>query len=323
MPSPTTTLAQLRPDLRTFYESAYESAQMDFVGPQIFPVMAVPKQTGKFGKIAIEDLLRHSQAGARSPGSGYWRDIQQFTEDSFATSEYGFEELIDDREAQMYSDYFDAEVLATQRATNKLLTRQEMRCAALFDSTAYTSASMVQALGNGAWDTAASTPITDVENAVQKVYLATGEKPNTLIINWVTYRKLKLVTQIISAIESAGAGFARRAADVTREMLSAVFDLNVVVAGGSKNTANPGAAAVIAQIWPKHAIIAKVATTNDMREPCVGRQFHWTDDGSEFSGQVETYRQEDVRSDVVRVRHDVQEKRLYLEMACMILNVTS
>lgn len=323
MPSPTSALAQQRPDLETFFEASFASAQMDYVGPRVFPVMTVPKQTGKFGKIAVEDLLRHSQTGARTPGSGYWRDIQQFTEDSYATEEYGFEELIDDREAEMYSDYFDAEVLATQRAVNKLLTRQEMRCAALFDSTAYTAASMTEALGAGAWDVATSTPITDVDKAVTKVYNATGERPNVLIINWVTYRALKFVTQVQNAIESSGAGSSRLLRDVTSAMLSAAFDLEVVVAGGSQNTAGPTAAATIAQIWPKHAIIAKVATTNDMREPCVGRQFHWTDDGSAFSGRVESYRQEENRSNVIRVRHDVDEKQLYLQMACMILNVTS
>lgn len=319
MPSPSSTLTTLRPELGTFYELAYADAERDFIGPRVLPVMTVPKQTGKFGKIPVEELLRHTGDGKRASGSGAWRDIMQFTDDSYATEEYTFEELIDDREAAMYSDYFDAETVATQRAVNKILTRQEMRVAALFDSTAYTNASMVQTKSNGTW--VAGNPVTDVEGAVQKVYDATGVWPNAIIMNRKVFRQTRLNAQVTAAIESAGAGSQRRASDVTVDQLSAVFDLPyVLVAGGSKNTAGPGVAASIAQIWPNHVIVARIAETNDMREPCVGRQFHWAEDGSAFSGRVETYRDEPVRADVVRVRQDVDEKQLYLQMACMILS---
>ncbi len=319
MPSPTTTLATLRPELRTFYELQYSQAEADFIGPRVFPTMTVPKASGDFGKIALEDLLKHGAGGERNPGGGYDRDVFQFTKDSYATKEYGFEERIDSNEAAMYADYLDSEMIATARATNKLLTRAEMRVAAMFDSTAYTNASMVQAKSNGTW--VAGNPITDVEGAVNLVYNATGVWPNSLIINRAVFRRLRLNAQVQAAIESAGAGSSRRAQDVTADMLSAVFDLEVLVAGGSKNTAGIGAAAAISQIWPNHAIVARIATSNDMQEPCVGRTFHWAEDGSQISGVVETYREEQTRSDIVRIRHQVQEKQLYLQMAAMILTV--
>ena len=49
---------------------------------------------------------------------------------------------------------------------------------------------------------------------------------------------------------------------------------------------------------------------------------HWQEDGSQVDGRVETYRDETIRSDVVRVRHDVDEKVLYTEAADLLSNVT-
>ena len=53
---------------------------------------------------------------------------------------------------------------------------------------------------------------------------------------------------------------------------------------------------------------AKAATSGDFREACLGRTFHWSEDGSSENGTVETYRDETVRSNIVRVRMDVDEQ---------------
>jgi hypothetical protein len=58
-------------------------------------------------------------------------------------------------------------------------------------------------------------------------------------------------------------------------------------------------------------MVCKVATGQDFREPCIGRTFHWAGDGSGIDGTIESYRDETVRGDVIRVRHDVDEIVLY------------
>ena len=66
-----------------------------------------------------------------------------------------------------------------------------------------------------------------------------------------------------------------------------------------------------------------MTTTNDMSEPCIGRTFHWAEDGSQPAGTVETYRDETKRSDIVRVRHDVDEIVMYTEMGHLLYNITT
>ena len=108
-------------------------------------------------------------------------------------------------------------------------------------------------------------------------------------------------------------------------MLSAIFDLeNIIVAGSSRNSAKEGQAASPTQIWSdEYAMVCKIATGADMREPCIGRTFHWSEDGSSVGGTVETYRDETVRGNVVRVRHDVDEKLLYAEAGHLLSNITT
>ena len=322
MPGPTAALTTLRPDLGgSFLEFDLAMQASGFIGAQALPVITSAKQTGPFGKIPVEQLLQ-SPDTSRAPGSGYSRGHFTFSTDTFATEEHGWEEPVDDREAQMYSDYFDAEQIATARAMGFVLRAAEERAASLlFNASTWTPTAVTNE-----WDDYANaTPVQDVEAAVQRVYAASGLWANTLIVSRKVFRNLRMTDEVRNRISSSGAGSPSRASDVTVDMLATVFDLpKILVGGGTKNTANPGAAATLDGIWDdEYAMVAKTADTSDIREPCVGRIIHWQEDGSEIDGRVETYRDETIRSDVVRVRHDVDEKVLYTEAAGLLSNITA
>ena len=322
MPSPASSLATQRPDLaESFMEFDLEMDAQGFIANQVFPVVEVAKQSGNFGKIPIEQLLQERDT-KRAPGSGYARGNFTFDDATYACNEHGAEEPVDDREAAMYADYFDAELIATQRAYSAVLRNAEKRVAdALFNTSTFTPTTITHE-----WDDAANAvPLTDVETAVQAIYDASGLWANALIINRKVFRNLRNCSQIIDRINSAGAGNPSKASDVTVQMLAQAFDLdNIIVAGGSRNTANEGQSASVGQIWSgEYAMVAKIATSGDFREPCVGRTFHWSEDGSSIGGTVETYRDESVRADITRVRHDVDEIVLYPEAAKLLDNITT
>lgn len=324
MPRPSTSLATQRPDLATFTEFDLEMQRRGYIGNRVFPVMDIAKQSGTFGRIPLEQLLASAGDTRRSPMAGYSRGDWKFEPDSYATSEYGWEEPIDDREAEMYSDFFDAEQISTMRAYEQVLRAQEIRVAnAVFNATTFSS--QTTSVTNEWDDTASATPITDVETAVKAVANRTGIWPDTLVINRLVFRNLRNCQQIIDRINSAGAGQITRATDINEAQLAAVFDLpKIIVAGNYNNTANEGQDASLAQIWSnEYAMVAKTASTNDMREPCLGRILHWGGDGSSSEGRVESYRNEEIRADVIRVRHEVTEKVLYTEMGQLLDNITT
>lgn len=323
MPSPSSSLATQRPDLATFFEFDLEAEKAGFVASQVFPVVDVASQSGNFGKIPLEQLLQERET-LRAPGSGYARGNFTFAPETYACFEHGAEEPIDDREAKMYADYFDAEVVSTARAYGAVLRNAEKRVAdAVFNASTFSS--YTTSVTNEWDDSQNATPAVDVEAAVQSIYDASGLWANALIVNRKVFRNLRNCDSIIDRINSAGAGNPSKASDVTTQMLAQVFDLDhIIVAGSSRNTAKEGQTATPSQIWSdEYAMVCKIATSQDMREPCLGRTFHWAEDGSSVGGTVESYRDESVRSDIIRVRHDVDEKMLYTAAGHLLSNITT
>lgn len=326
MPSPTSALSTLRPDLGgSLEEFSTAMDRLGFIGLRVLPVFETAKQAGVFGKIPIEQLLANRDT-ERAPGSGYSRGTFRFGTDTYACEEHGAEEVIDDREARMYAEYFDAEMVATERARDVVLRNHERRvAAAVFNATTFTS--QTTSITNE-WDsnhTTDATPIDDVETAVRAVWARCGLWPNALIINRTVFRNLRNLDQVIDRIASSGAGSPTKPTDITAAMLAAVFDLEyVLVAGSAYNSAIEGQDVSIASIWSnEYAMVARLAANNDIRQPCLGRTFHWGEDGSQIGGMVESYRDETVRGDVIRLRHDVDEKLLVTEAAQLLDNVTT
>lgn len=325
MPQSTSSLSVQRSDLAAaFTEFDLMMNAQGFIATQVLPVVSVARQAGKFAKVPIEQLLQNRDT-RRAPGSGYARGNFTFDTATYATEEHGAEEPIDDRERQMYAELIDSDMIAAQRAMSAVMVNAEKRAAALlYNTSTWTGAGLTTGLSNE-WDDAANaTPISDVEAAVRKVYDGSGLWPNALIVNKKQFRNLRICDEIQALIDSQNF-MDVRPGSITAQQLATIFDLDyVVVAGGSENTAKEGQAAVPGQIWSdEYAMVAKIATTNDFREPCVGRTFHWTGDGSELDGRVEEYRDEAVRSDIIRVRHDVDELVLYPQAAHLLSNVTT
>lgn len=322
MANPSSSLSTLRPDLAgSFTEYDLAMNQAGYIGHKVLPVMEVQSASGVFGRIPLEQLLQQRET-LRAPGGGYARGNWTFTTDSYACVEHGAEEPVDDNEAKMYAEYFQAEQVSAMRAYDAVLGNAEKRVAdAVFNAVTFSPTSVTNE-----WDDLTNaTPIDDVEARVQNIFDTTGMRADTLIISWKVFRNLRRCSQIIDRIESAGAGNATKASDVTEQMLAQVFDLqNILVAGSAYNSAAEGQTASLSQVWSdEYAAVCKLNSGNDIRQPGLGRTMHWAADGSSVGGTVESYREEQTRSDIIRVRHQVAEKILYPEALNLLDNITT
>lgn len=325
MASPSSSLATRRPDLASFFEFDLAMDAAGFIATTVFPVVDVQSAAGNFGIMPLEQLLQERDT-ARAAGGGYSRGKWKFEPATYTTTEHGAEDPVDDNDANNYSEYFDVEMVSTMRAYSAVLRNAEKRVAdAVFNTTTWAGSSLTTAVTNEWDDVTNAVPLTDVEAAVQKVYDNSGLWANALIINRKVFRNLRNCDQVIDRINSAGGGNPSKPSDVTVDMLKAVFDLeHIVVAGASRNSANLGQTATPTQIWSgEYAMICKISSSLDMSDPCIGRTFHWSQDGSSIGGTVETYRDETVRGDVVRVRHQVGEKVLYAAAGHLLSNITT
>lgn len=325
MPAPSTVPATLRPDLAAFFEFDLEMERNGYVATKVLPVIETGLQSDNPGKVPLESLLFDADT-SRASGSDYNRGNWTFDKFQYATSENGWEEPIDERDEQRYREILQVDLVAFARATSVIMRNQEKRVAdLLFNTTTWNGASLTTGVSNE-WDDADNaTPIDDVEGAVKKVYEGSGLWANALVINRQVFRNLRNCKQIIDRINSAGAGNASKPSDITAAMLAQCFDLDhVIVAGASKNSANEGQSGTPAQIWSgEYASVARIATTGDMREPCVGRTFHWSGDGSSIGGTVEEYYWERSRSRIIRVRHETDEVIMYPQAAHLLSNITT
>lgn len=326
MGRPSSSLATLRPDLAGgFVQFDLEASRRGFIWQRILPVLEVDLAADTFGKIKLESLLRNVET-RRASRSGYQRGEWEFETDSYATIEHGWEEPIDDNEARRYRHYFDFEQIAAARAYDAVLRHAERRVAELlFNTTTYTGATLTTAVDDEWDDLTNADPVADIDAAKEKVWELTGQKANVLVINDKVFRSLRKCENVIDKIHSEGAGSSIAQGNVTAATLATVFDIDYILIGdGPQNTANPGQSRSLSRIWSDdYAWVGKVAVSNDLQEACIGRTFHWSEDGSQIMGAVETYRDETIRSDIVRVRNQTDEKILYKECGHLLSNITT
>lgn len=322
MPNPSAALTTLRPDLgASLMELDLAMARQGFIGYQLMRPLVVSVQSGTFGRVPLEELLRDRPLN-RAPGSRYNRDEWRFTEDSFATQERGLEGVLDDREVAMHQNFFSAEAITTERTRDQVLRAAEKRVADLLTATA----TFVDAAAGTAWTTVATAdPLLNVDTRVQAIRAATGLTPNAIVIPYKAWRALRRTTQFKDFVASSGAGESNLIGRITRQQIAEFFDIeNVFIGDGQRNTAKQGQTAVLGEIWDATIVaVGRIATTDDIREPCVGRTFDWRADGGMVEGTVESYRDETVRGEAIRVRHDVQEKLLVPECWELITGVTA
>lgn len=325
MPFPSNSLATLRPDLAaSFEEFAAEMDANGFVGYQVLPLVEVANKAGSYGVIPVKELLRNHST-SRAPGAMYSRTDWQFETKVYNCQEHGLEGVVDDITANMYRNYFDAEAVTARRLRYSVMAEAESRIAsAVFNATTWSGGALTTAVSTE-WSTVATAaPVSDVAAAKEAVFTSCGMYPNALIISRRVFHNLRRCAQVIDLCKSQGFMDVRQGS-IGAQQLAQVFDLDrVIVAGSARNSAAEGGTVSIAPRWSgEYAMVARIATSNDFSEPCIGRSFYWSADGGDPMGTVEQYRDETRRGEVLRVRHDVAETIIYPQAGHLLSNITA
>jgi len=321
MPAPTQALNGFRPDLGTMFQLDLEMNRLGFIANRVAPSIDVMDQKGTMGVVAIKELLKEPRTGRDSRGN-YNRTGYNFYDTTYETEENGIELPIDRRRAKIYRDWFDFEEMSTRVALDTVLRAYKYRVAnAIYNTTTFTS--NTTAITNEWNDWTNGVPITDVIVAGQTIWEDTGLYPNALIINKRQFKNLRMNAQVIDKLESGGAGQTVKPGSITEQMLADCFDLDqIIVADSARDSANEGQSVSIAPMWSdEYAMLARIATTSNIEEPCLARTVHWSEDGSKIGGTVETYYENASRGDVVRVRHETEEKIIYTALGHLFSNV--
>lgn len=312
MPYPSTSVTTQRPEFGVpFQEFLDMPGRFGHVGLKVLSPILVSLQNHKY---YVEELKDEYQAGnlLRAANGAYNRMARQFTEVSYSTKELGIEYRLDDRVKAIFYNLPAAEASAQRLLWKATLAEIErVLVAKLTDAAVITQTSAVAA----SWNSAAnSKPITDISTAVLAINAATSLEADTVVMSYKKFRNCLNSAEVIDRIKYWGQDPNMGAMMASIPTLAAALGVRrVLVAGMKYDTADKGQAVSLASRWPDGTIgvYCTAPAGSGISEACIGRTPTWAGDGAgigegeEPSLQVESYREEQTRSDVWRVRAEL------------------
>lgn len=277
-----------------------------FIADQIFPVVRVSKQTGKFyvydkANLRIDKSLRAAGSGANEIDFGL--TTSSFSCDDHALKSFVADEVQEQAEAALNPLIDEAETI-----TEKLLLDRESALATIMNSTS-NFAQNVTLSGTTQWsDYSNSDPIGDVRTARTTVHSSTFKKPNTLILGKQVYDMLVEHPAIIERIKYSQLGV------VTAELLARVFQVEKVLVGeAGSNTAAEGQTDSLSYVWGKHAWVAFISPRVGLKMVTVGLTFTYKE------RQAKRWRDEDREGTYVRIGSDNYCHKIVAAGACYFI----
>ncbi|MFA7238337.1 MAG: hypothetical protein WC058_15865 [Phycisphaeraceae bacterium] len=300
--------AVFRADL-SGYVMETQDWEKNLIADLAMPVINVDADAGQYPvfKKTNGQLLKRG-VKARAPNSGFPRGTMAYEQDTYSTTEWGFEQAIDDTIAKRVKRFFDAEVIASSMARRKLLLDREIRvAAALFNTSNFTatnSATAYTAANLATFDFAA-----DVEG-LKDAAISTGESFNSIVIPYQVWTRIKQSTKFQNRLRGAGMS-TDSILNVSAEAAAEVLELeNVWVAKSAYDTAGEGATFTSGLIWANtYCWVGKVTSAGTpaaMLQGGAGYTLNWSEFGPPVG--ISTYRDEPNKSDVVRAEQNVAEK---------------
>ena len=309
MPNPTAGSVHVD-SLLTNISVGFVQSSTAFVADRVFPRVGVQKQSGLIPTYNQGDFQR-DEVDKRAPGSPVQRSGYRVGRDSYICDEWGLAHAIDDQVVANADDPYSPKQDAVLYLTQQMMIRREREFVTNFFSTGnlWTGSSDGADLVGGTdftrWSNAASTPIEDVHNQKARIESNTGYVPNKLVLGRQVWYDLKNHPDIVDRIKYTS-GEA-----VSAQIIARLLDVDeVLVTSAVRNSAAEGVTADVDFIGGDDALLVYSASSPSLMNPSGGYTFVW--DGLIGSNQgqvVETYRDEDAVSDIIRIRATWAQKR--------------
>lgn len=283
----------------------YSPTKARYIADAVLPILGVAKEAATMSVTKRRNLTIPETKHAN--GATYNRVDLYMDDMAYACVDHGLEGQITDRDREKYSSDFDAEVEKTQAIKIKMKLAREKRVKDLvFNTTTWTGADLYTDNSGAPWDAAASAVIKQIQTAREKVRLNCGVPADSMIIGESAFINLLNNTEIKAKFP--GATVITEA--MMRAQMGAIFGIqNLIVGQAVYNSADEGLTFTGAEIWPDdYALVAVLGTDGlPMTEPHLGRTILWENYIPDIE-YVEMYREEQTKSDIVRVEQSIDEK---------------
>jgi hypothetical protein len=300
--------AIFRGDIAGVVEQA-KDFEAGLIGTQVMPILDVPVRSGQYPSFVLkEGQLLKSDVKSRSPYSAYARGTRAFVQDSYLALEYGYEESVDDTVQLDVARFFDAEVIAAKLAKRKLLLAHELRVASkLFDNSTFTATNSGTAYTTA--NLATFDAGADVQEAIDRL-LSKGESVTNLsvIIPYPVWTRIRASTKFQNRLRGAGIS-SDTILNASTQAAAEVFGVaSVQIGRASYDTAPEGVAFAAGNVWANTFIWVGSVTQASAGYFGGGAGFtlNWSEYGPAIG--VSTYREEAIKSNIVRASQYTAEK---------------
>jgi len=259
-----------------------------FIAPQVFPLVPVQKISDKFYVYTKADWLRR-EAQPRAAGTRAARGDYGLTTDTYTCVEIAIGKGVPDEIVRNADNPLRPLEDGTKWVTSQLLLEMENEVATTVNTAGAWSGSATPGV---LWSNDTSTPLDDVETAVNSVVSTIGVLPNTGVLGRGLWRFLKNHPEILDRIK--GSAGPNSPAVVTLNAVAALMELDRLVVGSAiSDTAAEGAASSLSYIWGNHLLVAYVTRGPSLMEPSAGYVFTYE------NRRIERFREDQEHQDVL------------------------
>jgi len=250
-----------------------------FIADRIFPLVTVGKQSDLFYQFQQADLWRVPDT-TRSPMTAAKRVNFNVASQTYYAKNYALATGIP------VEDIVNADAMLNLRENKGkfladiLALDYENRVASLVCNTSnvgtFCVPTSVDGGSQGVWSTATAAPITDIDNAIQRVRDSSGYLPNNIVFGWLAWQRFRRHVNVRAQLFPSAGGTTPSGGVVQPNMVSALFDIpNVSIAGVMRNTAAEGLSQQLADIWGPHVAVFYTPPRPSREVPSYGYSFRW------------------------------------------------
>ena len=304
----TNSAAIFRGDIAGVVEQA-KDYEAGLIGTAVMPILDVPVRAGQYPSFVLkEGQLLKSDVKNRAPYGSFARGTRAFNQETYSALEFGYEEAVDDTVTLDVARFFDAEVIAAKLAKRKLLLAHELRVAAkIFDNSTFTATNSGTAYTTA--NLATFDAGADVQEAIDRL-LAKGESTSNLkvVIPYAVWTRIRASTKFQNRLRGAGLS-SDTILNASTQAAAEVFGVAEVLIGrASYDTAPEGVAFASGNVWSNTLIWVGSVTQASAGFFGGGAGFtlNWSEYGPAIG--VSTYREEAIKSNIVRASHYTAEK---------------
>lgn len=272
-----------------------------FVGLVLFPPFSSALQSASYYVFDAENHLGIPQDIRRAPGTPFKRITAKISDDSFACKGYGLEQPVPDEDRAKYASVMQADLGATRKLTDVIKINHEIRVREKVLALAATASPGVK------WLSDDSNPKVDVDAVKEAIRKAIGVRPNVMTLSRRVMNRLEVHPKLLDLFKFTTPGL------MNEQKLASYFGIpRIAVAEQVIATNQEGQAVTADDIWDDDVVLAHVNPGTDLMQLNLGRTFYWDAFGSTGPDgvpiQIETYRDDTVKSDIHRALHQTDEK---------------